>query len=192
MRLPQLSMTQTYAKLGIDVQKPVQEIQQPQAELNMRQEAAILDIRQEQGELYIDTSEAQANIDLRGPLRRTADYADFGNRRAMEAIGQISYEGDRLAAIENKGNPLADIAYEESGIYEGKEIIAAGSIIGDGIEIRYEAKKPIIEVQVRGMRIDPEIKKAVHNYTRGKVEAYLLQKNSLQINVVGTRVDTGL
>ncbi|WP_289140224.1 DUF6470 family protein [uncultured Brevibacillus sp.] len=192
MRLPQITMTQTYAKLGLDIQKPRQEIEQPQADMNMRQEAATLDIRQQQGQLFIDTSEAQANIDLRGPLRRTADHAEFGNRRAFEAVQQISYEGDRLAAIENKGNPIADIAYEESGIYEGTEIIAAGSIIGDGIEIRYEAKKPIIDVQVRGVRMDPEIKAPVHNYTRGKVEGYLLQKNSLRIDAVGTHVDTGM
>lgn len=189
MQIPQLRMEQTFARLGLDIQKPVQEIRQPKAELNIRQEPAILKIRQPQGVLTIDTSEAQANIDLRGPLRRTRDNADYGYQKWLESIAQISQEGDRLVSIENKGNPIADIAFEESGIYDSKEILAAGSLIGDGVEIHYEPRKPIIEVEVRGFSMNPEIKKPIHNYTPGKVTGYMLQWNSLKIDVVGLFVD---
>jgi hypothetical protein len=190
MRLPHIIMTQIHARLGLNIQKPVQEIEQPQAELNMWQEAAVLEIRQYRGELFIDTSEAKANLDLRGPLRRSRDFAEYGQQKALEAIVRISQEGDRLASIEQKGaNPIADIAYEESVIYGNTEIIAAGSIIGDGIEMNYVARKPTIDVQVRGVRMNPEIKKPVHNYTPGKVSGYILQKNQLTIEVAGLLVD---
>ncbi|MFY0543153.1 DUF6470 family protein [Brevibacillus sp. H7] len=189
MRIPQIRLEQTFARLGLDIQKSVQEIQQPPAVLNLRQEAAILEIRQPQGTLTIDTSEAQANIDLRGPLRRTRDNAQYGYQKWLEAVAFISQSGDRLAAIERKGNPIADIAFEESVIYNNTEIIAAGSLTGDGIEIRYEAKKPMIDVQVRGVRMDPEIKKPIHNYTPGKVSGHMLQWNSLKIDFVGLYVD---
>lgn len=192
MQIPQLRMTQTYAQLGLNITKPVQEIQQPQAELNLRQEPAILEIRQPPGKLTINTEEAQANIDLKGPLRRTRDFAEFGYQKAMEAIEQISVEGDRLAAIEKGGNPIADIAFEESVIYHNTEIIAAGSLVDDGIEIHYEAQPAEINWTVRGKKMDPVIHKPIHNYTPGKVEGYMKQWNSLTIEVVGNNLDVSV
>lgn len=193
MQIAQLRIRQTYAQLGLNIRKPVQEIEQPRAELNLRQEPAILEIRQARGSLSIDTSEAQANIDLRGPLRRSRDNAEYGYRKAMEAIAQISQEGDRLRSIENRGaNPIADIAFEEGVIYRNTEIIAEGSIVGDGIEIRYHLKPAEIRVEPRGARMDPEIKKPIHNYTPGKVEGYIRQWNRVTIDVVGLHVDRAL
>jgi|GEM_PF-218385 len=193
MQLPQIRMQQTYAKLGLKIEKPVQEIRQPQAELNLRQEPAILEIRQPKGELTIDTSEAKRNIDLKSSMERTRDNYDYGYQKVMEAIAQISQEGDRLAAIERRGaNPIADISFEESVIYRNTEIIAAGSIVGDGVEIRYQAKPPEINVQVRGKKMDPVIHRPVHNYTPGKVQGYIMQYNSLKIDFVGLNVDRSL
>lgn len=193
MQLPQIRMQQTPALLGLKINKPVQEIQQPKAELNLKQEPAIVEIRQPKGELTIDTFDARENLDLRSSTRRSRDNADYGYQKAMEAIAQISAEGDRLRAIENKGaNPIADIAFEESGIYDNTEIIAAGTMIDDGIDIRYEAHKPEINVQVRGKKMDPVIHKPIHNYTPGKVEGYIRQWNSLSIDFVGIHVDRSL
>jgi len=189
MQVPQIRMQQTYAQMGLRITKPVQEIQQPQAELNLRQEPAILDIQQAKGTLTIDTSEAQANLDLRGPLRRTRDNAEYGYEKAMEAIAKIAQDGDRLAAIERGGNPIAEIAFEESVLYDNTEIIAEGSIVGDGIEIRYDLQPAKIDVHVRGKRMDPVIHKPIHNYTPGKVEGYIRQWNSLQIDFVGLHLD---
>jgi hypothetical protein len=190
MRLPQIRIQQTYAQLGLNIQKPVQEIRQPKAELNLRQEPAILDIRQARGELQIDTSEARANLDLKSSAQRSRENAEYGHRKALEAIAQISQEGDRLAQIEHKGaNPIADIAFEETVLYQGKEIIAAGSIVGDGIEMRYDLKPAEINIQARGKRMDPVIHRPIHNYTPGKVTGYMRQWNSVQFDVVGLHVD---
>ncbi len=190
MRLPQIRMHQTFAQLGLKIQKPIQEIQQPKAELNLHQEPAIVEIRQPKGILTIDTSEARANLDLRGTLRRSRDNAEYGYRKAMEAIAQISEEGDRLAAIENKDvNPIADIAFEESVLYHNTEIIAEGSLIGDGIQLHYEARPPIIRVKVGGAHMDSVIHRPIHKYTPGKVEGYIRQWNSLTIDFVGLFVD---
>jgi hypothetical protein len=177
MRLPQIRIQQTYAQLGLNIQKPVQEIRQPKAELNLRQEPAILDIRQARGELQIDTSEARANLDLKSSAQRSRENAEYGHRKALEAIA-------------HKGaNPIADIAFEETVLYQGKEIIAAGSIVGDGIEMRYDLKPAEINIQARGKRMDPVIHRPIHNYTPGKVTGYMRQWNSVQFDVVGLHVD---
>ncbi|EST55406.1 hypothetical protein T458_06370 [Brevibacillus panacihumi W25] len=188
MRIPQIQMQQTYAQLGLNINKPVQEIQQPRAELNLRQEPAIIEIRQAKGSLTIDSSEARENIDMRGPLRRTRDNADYGYRMAMEAIASISEEGDQLRSIENKQDAIVAISERESMPRES-EIIAAGSIVGDGIEIRYNFQPLDIQVQERGKTMDPEIKRPIHNYKPGKVEGYMLRWGSLQIDVIGLHMD---
>ncbi len=189
MRIPQIRMEQKYARLGLDIQKSVQEIRQPPAEVIMRQEPAQLEIHQPLGKLTIDSSEAQANIDLRGPLRRGRENAEYGYQKWLEAIAFISQSGDRLAAIERKGNPIAEIAFEESTIYDNTEIIAEGSLTGDGVEIRFEAQKPVIDVQVKGVTMHVEINKPIHNYTPSKVNGQILQWNSLAIDFVGLHVD---
>jgi len=189
MRVPQIRLEQTFAKLGLNIQKSVQEIRQPRAEMSINQEPAQLQISQRQGVLTIDSSEAQANIDLRGPLRRSRDNAEYGYQKWLEAIAFISQSGDRLAAIERKGNPIAEISFEESTIYENTEIIAAGSLTGDGIEIRFEPKKPVIEVQVRGSKIEVKVNKPIHQYTPGKVSGQITQWNTLKIDFVGLYVD---
>lgn len=190
MRLPQIQIKQTYAQLGLKTTKPIQEIRQPKAELNLRQEPAVMDIRQAKGQLQIDTSEARENLDLRSSAQRSRDNAEYGLRKAMEAIAQISMEGDRLAAIEKKGaNPIVDISFEESILYQSHEIIAAGSIVGDGIEIRYDLQPAQINIQARGKKMDPVIHRPIHNYTPGKVEGYMKQWNRVDIDVVGLYVD---
>jgi len=189
MRVPQIRLEQTFAKLGLNIQKSVQEIRQPRAEMSIKQEPAQLQISQRQGVLTIDSSEAQSNIDLRGPLRRSRDNAEYGYQKWLEAIAFISQSGDRLAAIERKGNPIAEISFEESTIYENTEIIAAGSLTGDGIEIRFEPKKPVIEVQVRGSKIEVKVNKPIHQYTPGKVSGQITQWNTLKIDFVGLYVD---
>jgi hypothetical protein len=192
MQIPQIRLEQTMAQLGLHIQKPVQDIRQPQADLNMEQIAAVIEIHQAPGILTIDTSEAKANMDLRGPLRRTQDYAEFGKQRMYEAIAQISMEGDRLAAIERKGsNPIADIAYEESGIYENTDIIADHTG-GDGIEMNYQPQPVQINVELGGVKMNPQINPPELHYQRGKVEGYIRVKNSLLIDFVGMSIDKSL
>ncbi|QQE74113.1 hypothetical protein KDJ56_20050 [Brevibacillus composti] len=190
MQFPQLRMENRYAQLGLNIIKPVQEIQQPKADLQIKQVPAQLEIRQPMGELTIDTSEGQANLDLRGPLRRARDNADYGYQKVMEAIAQISQEGDQLRAIENKGNAIAAIAFEEGSIYQNSYVLDRTS--GDGVEIRYEARRPEINVKFGGAQIEATPQRPIHNYKPGKVEGYVKQWNSLSIEVVGLHVDRSL
>lgn len=188
MNLPQLRMESTRAWIGLQTHQPVQEIEQPAAELSIRQQPAVLEIRNAKGNLTIDSTEARANIDMRSPLRRTRDNAEYGYQKVMEAIAQTSAEGDRLAAIEMKGSPIAEIAFEESGIYENTDIIAAGTF-EDGIEMRYEFQPTEINVETHHPQIEVQVQKPVHRYTPGKVEVYIRQQNSLNIEVTGLNLD---
>ncbi|MGG3870928.1 DUF6470 family protein [Brevibacillus laterosporus] len=189
MQLASLSMRSTPLLLNLQSPHGKQEIEQPRASMEIKQEAAILEIRQPQGELQIDSNEARENIDMRGPLRRSSDNAEYGYNKVMEAIEQAGVEGDQLRAFERGGNAIAEIAFEKSIMFSGEGVVAAGSLIGDGIEIRYEAKPVEIKFTPRGAKIETTVNPPVHKYTPAKVEAYVKQWNRLDIEVVGLNVD---
>ncbi|RNB92651.1 hypothetical protein EDM56_00450 [Brevibacillus fluminis] len=189
--LPQLRMEQTYAQIGLETERGVQEIRQPRAELNMQQQPAELHIKQPLGVLKIDTSEARAQLDLKGILRRSREYASLGRQKALQAIAKISQEGDQMRHIEKKGNKIAQIAAQNDGVYDNTNVIQADWTT-DGIEISYQKAEPEINWKVNGVKMNPEIHKPEINYTPGKVDVYVRQKNSLTIDVVGGIFDQGM
>ncbi|WP_232697843.1 DUF6470 family protein [Brevibacillus daliensis] len=189
MQIARLSMTSTPLLLDIKSPRGKQEIEQPRAEQNITQEPAIMDIRQARGRLTMDSSEARENIDLKGPLARTRDNADYGYRQAMEAIADAASEGDRMMAVEKNNNVFSDIGFEKTKFFTGEPFVAAGFMVGDGLEIHYQHEPLSISVQERGAKIDVKVNPPVHIYTPAKVEAYVRQWNRLDIEVVGMNVN---
>ncbi|WP_126428736.1 DUF6470 family protein [Brevibacillus marinus] len=190
MPMARLVIDQTFARLGLRIHKPVQRLEQPQAELNLRQEPAVMEIRQPGPVLSIDSTRAKAGIGLKRPLSFSDDQAAYGKQQLLEAIARISQEGDRLAAIENKANVIADLAFEQ-GFREPSYFPAAPSV-DEGVDVSFETHRPTIRVERRGMRMDPVTKPPVREYIRGRVEGYMLQWPRVTIDVVGLHVDRRL
>ncbi|UFJ40059.1 DUF6470 family protein [Brevibacillus humidisoli] len=187
MPMARLTIDQTFAQHGIRIQKPVQQIEQPKAELNLRQEPAVMEIRQPVAILTINSTRAKEAIGIKTPLPFSDDQAAYGKQQLMEAIAQMSQEGDRLAAIENKANAIASLAFEK-GFREPSYFPVTPSH-DEGVDVSFETHRPTIHVERRGMRMDPEIKPIVHEYTPAKVEGYMLQWPRVEIDVVGLHVD---
>lgn len=189
--LAQIRMEQTYAQIGLQTDRGVQEIKQPQAELNMHQKQAELHIKQPLGVLQIDTTEGRAQLDLKGILRRNKEYASLGHQKALQAIAKISQEGDQMRHIEKKGNKIAQIAAQNNVIYGNTHVLQADWTT-DGITMSYKKAPPEITWKVNGVTMDPTIHKPEISYTPGKVDVYVRQKNSLTIDVVGGGLDQGM
>ena len=84
-----------YPQLGLNINKPVHEIKQPQAEMNLRQVPAILNIEQARTILQIDSSQARANIGIMTNVQFSDSSADYGKQKALQAIAEKSQEGDQ-------------------------------------------------------------------------------------------------
>ncbi|MFM1651271.1 DUF6470 family protein [Brevibacillus sp. B_LB10_24] len=183
-------MQQTPMLIGLNIQKPVQEMEQPKAELNLRQEPTVLEIRQPPGTLSIDSSRARYNIGLRTSMEFSDANAQRGVQSWLEAISQSSSEGDRLAAIEQGGNAIADIAFERGLESNPPDTPVSGS--DEGVDISYQPGKVEINIERRGMRMDPVLRPPILQYTPGKVEGYVRQWNKVNIEVVGLHVNRTL
>lgn len=182
-----LTIDQTFALHGLRIHKPVQRIQQPHAELNLRQEPAVVEIRQPSGVLSLDSTRARENIGLKRPLVFSDDQMSYARQQWLEAIARMSEAGDRLAAIETRANAIADLAFESW--FREPAYFPATPPVDEGVDVHYEAKRPVIRVERRGMRMDPVTKPPIREYTPGKVEGYMRQWPSVKIDVVGLHVD---
>ncbi|MED4780387.1 DUF6470 family protein [Brevibacillus choshinensis] len=189
MHIPQLRMESTFAQLGLNINKPVQTIKQPQAEMNLKQVPATLNIEQARTILQIDSSQARANIGIMTSMQFSDSSAAYGKQKALQAIAEKSQEGDRLMRIYTKENAIAEIGREKGlRALEGGYTPPAASD-DEGVDISIELKPVVINVQRNGMSIDPVTKPPELSYTPGKVEPYMIQYNSLKIDVVGSQLD---
>ncbi|NQF13289.1 hypothetical protein HPY31_05070 [Brevibacillus sp. HB1.3] len=189
MQIPKIRMESTFAQLGLNINKPIQEIKQPKAEMNLHQTPATLSIEQARTILQIDSSQARANIGIMTSMQFSDSSAAYGKQKAMQAIAEKSQEGDRLMRIYTKENAIAAIGQEKGlRVLEGGYTPPAAST-DDGVNISAEFKPVVIDVQRNGMRMDPVLRSPELSYTPGKVEPYMIQYNSLKIDVVGSQLD---
>lgn len=189
MQIPQLRMESAFAQLGLTINKPVQDIKQPRAEMNLKQVPATLNIEQARTILQIDSSQARANIGIMTSMQFSDSLASYGKQKAMQAIAEKSQEGDRLMRIYTRENAIASIGREKGmRALEGGYTPPAAST-DEGVDISAEFKPVVINVQRNGMSIDPVTRPPELSYTPGKVEPYMIQYNSLKIDVVGSQLD---
>ncbi|MCG7344354.1 DUF6470 family protein [Sporosarcina sp. ACRSL] len=181
MNIPQLQIQTTRGILGLQIDKPVQEIEQPKATIHQEQPAAILEMSTTSSQLSIDTTEARADIDLKSPLRRGDENAQYGMQTILEGIARRAQEGQQLMQIENGGNPIADIAKQNTnpppaplGIrFVGNRTKIQMSFQPGTLNINATPQKPVFDVQVN---------KPIHTYTTGKVSGVMEQYPSIQID----------
>lgn len=181
MELAQIRLESQNAKIGMRTTKAVQEIQQPKADLSIEQPKAEMTIQTTPGKLTIDQTEAWADMDLKHISRRIAEAADKGYQDSLEGIARRALEGQELMKIENGGNPIAQIAKRNS---EGPELkFNVGWIPSHfSVKTNYVPAGVDIEVNVKKPNINVGINKPIHEYTPGKVDITLDQKQSLKVD----------
>lgn len=181
MNMPKLQLQSTPARLGLNIQQPVQQIEQPPAELDLQQPAAILTMSTTKSKLSIDTTEARADVDLKSVGRRIAEFADEGKQAALDGTAKRAEQGMEMMQIENGGNPIKTQAqqsgrqpYSDLGI---KFVPSLGSV-----KISFEPGKVDIQVEPQKVINNTKINKPIHQYTPGKVTGEMLQYPSLKID----------
>lgn len=184
MEIPQLQIQTTPGRLGLNIEKPVQQIEQPSASIDQQQPAAILEVSTTNPQLSIDTTAVREDIDMKSTFKRTEEYAQMGQQAAMQGLARRAEEGQQLLRIENGGNTIADLAKQNGTpptAQLGIRFVANRSKIQMSITpgtttINATPQKPVFNVQVN---------KPIHTYTPGKVTGQMEQYPSIQIDWKG-------
>ncbi|WP_079524723.1 DUF6470 family protein [Solibacillus isronensis] len=181
MNIPQIQLQTTRGQIGLTTKKPVQQIEQPKAELYLQQPKAEMSIRTTKSKLTSDTVEMRESLDLKSSASRTAEVAQYSAQTAMEGLARRVQEGGELMKIENGGNPLAEQAkrtgkqpYSSLGI---KFIPQAGSV-----KISFTPGSADTQVESQKVINNTKTNKPIHTYTPGKVNVEMLQHPSLKID----------
>ncbi len=186
-----MRITSQFALIGIQTTLGKMEIQQPKAEMHFNTEHAKVEIHSEQIQVQIDQTIPFAEAGLKSPMDESRDLAAFSRQQAMEAIAHISRQGDELGAIENKTNPVPDQAienaFERIQVETNIDLIPKTrpkiDFIGGNVDIQVKEGNPNLRI---------EVNKPIVHIEKNKVEAYLRQRNSIQIEYVGKELDLSI
>jgi hypothetical protein len=187
MNIPQIRLESNFIRMGLNIEKPIQEIQQPPAVQSIQQPKAILEIETIPGKLTLDQTKAREDVDLKSIGRRIEEFAQNGYQDWLKGLERRAVQGTELMKIENGGNPIAYQAKENS---EGapKQFNIGWIPSRNSVKIQYEPAKVNIEAIPQKPKIDVEIRKPVHNYKQGKVSTEILEKNSLNIDFINLTI----
>ncbi|GBF10538.1 DUF6470 family protein [Tepidibacillus sp. HK-1] len=179
MKIPQIEIRQTYAKIGMDSKRATLQIEQPKAEVSIQQEPAKMEVQHTYPQVQIDQTKAWSALGKRPPLELQKVIYHETKRIVLDTIAKIAEKGDRLAAIHIKEDPIPEMAKENS--IQFYEFYYEGEPSYDNVDIRVIPGRLDIE-WYRG-KVDIEVKpnKPVIDYIPGKLNIYMLQRNSIEI-----------
>lgn len=179
-----LEYSQTFARIGIQSTPGKFDMQSPPAEISITQRPAVLTIDQGPGQLDLDMYPARKALGFKSTADMVADIGAQTQQVVLEAIGRIVSEGNQMAAIQNRSNAIAEIALQRQNM--GPMPIKdydPGSY--DPVQVTYHPHETQLNWEVRGTEIHVTPQAPIINYTPGKVEVYLDQKNGIQFSVRG-------
>ncbi|MCZ8514874.1 DUF6470 family protein [Paenibacillus filicis] len=179
MSIPHIQIRQQYGQLGIDAELGKLDIKQPQATFEITTERPKLDIHAEQGVLYVDSSKAWDALGHGPALETMSKIYSRAHEVAMQGIARIVEEGNRLAAIHEGGNAIAEIAKEKGAEFFEFEFMGDASV--NNVDMHYVPGKLDIQVHEGKVNINTYPNPPEINYTRGKLDFYMMQYPKVEI-----------
>ncbi len=109
-----LHIEQTYGRIGLRRTDSVLDISSRSTGTEIRQHFARVKIASERPQIQIDQYEAFADAGLKNSLDLARTEAYHAYSQVMKYIGKVAQDGDRLAAIEEGGEPACEIALRDA------------------------------------------------------------------------------
>ncbi len=179
--IPQINIHQTYGKIGMESKRAQVQIQQPKADITMHQEQVRVEIDHEFPQIQIDQTRAWSALGKRPSLELTKVIYGATNQIVMDTIAKIAQKGDRLAAIHIKEDPIPEMARDYS--VDLFELNFEGDPSVDNVDIDVIPGK--LDITWRGGTVDIKVQpnKPQIDYTLGKLDIYMRQKQGIEITV---------
>lgn len=188
MQIPQIRLQSTPMKIGLNIEQPVQQIEQKAAVQSIEQPHAILEIQTTPGKLTIDQSQAREDMDLKSLSVRVDEFAQQGYQDWLAGMARRAQQGTELRHIEKGGNALAEQAKTNSKGPEKR--FNLGWIPSHfSVKLDYQPAQVKIEATAQKPIIDAKINSPNHTYTPGSVDLEILQKNALDIDFINLYPD---
>jgi len=182
-----LRIIQQPALIGLDIHKPAIKLNTTLPYLDVKTTPVSLQIDNPPAKLEIDWIQCRADMGLKTPPAVCRDNAQLSLSQGLEAIGTIAAEGDTLGRIEAPTSVEQLVASR----------LQAESEVDYNITLMPE-HPPQVNVETNGVEVTLEPQEVNCNLQRGilenktawaKVDMYLLQKPSINVEWVGSYYD---
>lgn len=185
MRIPRMEITHQQIQLDMKTIPAEQRIEQRPANLQIEQPAAILEISTTKPTLDINLDQFWADLGFKKTSVLVEEYSNRGREELLSGIARRAQEGRKLMLGAGKGQgaqTIQSIAKENYGPERPGPINIKFIPSYQSVKIQYDPGKVDIQVQTQKPRINVEIQKPVHEYTKGKTQIDILQYPSLKID----------
>jgi hypothetical protein len=109
-----LSIRTTDIELGIKTTPCRFRMNSEMADLRLHQEHCRVEIKTQKPEVKIDQSKCFSDEGIKSNSEFAREAAARGYKKAMQYIGKVARDGGRMAAIQHKGNVIAEIAVRDA------------------------------------------------------------------------------
>lgn len=184
-----LRITHIWPRLEIHTTRAEQQLEQIPARLEIATEPARTEMVGEPFRVEINQYPCFAEAGLKNVFDLTREESERARQQLLEGIARRAQEGDGLAAIERKGNPLVEQALEIANPPPAEFNIAFIPQSRPEITI-HGGKKLLIEPGKITFSFQPG--SVTYDFRPGQVEIYLAQKAELQIEFTGNTVDISI
>jgi hypothetical protein len=180
-----LQISRTDAKLHIETTQSQLSITNQRARLELSHKEARVDIHSELPRVEIDQSECFATSGLMKPVDLTQQTGQRAMQQALTFTAKVAGDGDSMAAIENKSDPMPDIV--ERDAYPEHEFILDFipkarpkiTVVGGEVNINAQRNSEGVNNGVEGTYIPGSIK---IQYTPSQVNIRMAQYPSIRMN----------
>ena len=174
--------------MDLTITKPIQRIEQQQADLQISQPAATLEIHTTNPELHINQDQLWRDLGLKPTGELISDYAQKGQQELLKGISRRVSEGRKMMESAGKNQGAATIqgiakqnhGPHRPGPYNIKFIPSFNAVkvnITPGtIDVNIERNEPEIDVQVNKPKMD---------FTYGDVSGTMVVRPNVEIDVIG-------
>lgn len=176
MRIGSLQIRQSYAQLGMETERGGFQMRQPLADLSIRQPSAEMAITFHHARVIIDQSACWVDIGLAGWADFNAAQAEENKAAALEGIGQIAQDGDRMLLQHNAIPAIATDACKRCDLEIDVDVAPKHMPKIDFVD----AEPPVIDIQLRPPEIDVQLRPPEFNYRRNVIRTYVAQRESLK------------
>jgi hypothetical protein len=185
--IPQLQITQTYGQISIRQDHGGLEIQQPRARLDISTQKPVVEVDRIKGNLEIDQSKAFAAYGIMSPIEVTSRIYSEVRNIALQAIAKKAQDGDRMAAIHQSTDVIAELAAEKSIQFSGMQFLGEASY--DNVDISYTPDQLSFRPINGEVNIQVEPQKPMIERIPARVEIGMERYPSIQISLTGQHID---
>lgn len=180
-----LSITTIKGQIGIQTTKASLNIEQPKGEQSIRQIKPQMIIDRELPRVLIDSSQPLSEMGRKPWSEVAAEYAQLGRQQAIETIGRIVSDGNRMAMIQNKmPEAIPEIALTNSTPKQHEFNFALIPTSRPKIEVTGHLD---IQWQLGGVEYNYTPRRPVADYQPYKVNIYMEYYPKTEIRYIDTR-----